>query len=461
MYKSFCTSLREHAQRLLPIAAVMVGTTVPTLAQEKILYITSNNIEDDKNAVIAYQRLSDGSVRPAGIFLMRGTGIDNDTNGKLGPNDNDTPIVVSADQRWLFAVNGHTNTIAGFRIVSGGGLEHVQGSPFPSMGVGPVSLDISGDVLLVANRNEDPYQLDALSGGAFSNYASFRINDDGSLTFISKLELTDGQKNTQVLVSSRDSRIVFGNDFQVDVDFDGEGSVSKLFGPMAAVRGGLRSFRLDDWGRLEPVTVTTLPETVEPAPEVPTVPLGIWDHPSKNLLYVGLVTRNQLGVYRYDDHGRLNFVTAVANSGQDICWVKTNAAGTRLYAVNNLPREGTDEASTMTVFDISGTRAEAPVEIGRVALPMHLGTFVNNRASHQPNSTAFQFDLSPDEEFLYVIMQRVDQTDANGSPDGNIIHTIRLDSSGDMEVIASRRLLGDGVPARARPQGVIAVDLAR
>lgn len=33
-----------------------------------------------------------------------------------------------------------------------------------------------------------------------------------------------------------------------------------------------------------------------------------------NLLYVGLVTRNQLGVYGFDDAGDLSFVRAVLNS---------------------------------------------------------------------------------------------------------------------------------------------------
>lgn len=430
-------------------------------AAGKYLYVQSNNVAEGKNSIIAYERHLDGLLtpHPSGPFLTRGTGVNNSTNGKLGPNDNDSPIVVSADKKRLFAVNGHSNTIAVFDIQSDGALEHVNGSPFDSMGVNPVSLAISGDVLIVANRNEDPHQLEALKGGANSNYASFEIADDGSLKFLSRTEMEDGHKSTQVLVSSRNSRIAFGNDFQVDADFDGDGDVSKLFGNEQQVRGRIHSFKVSgNPGHLEEVDRQVLPETATPAPDVPSVPLGIWDHPSRNLLYVGLVTRNQLGVYRYDDDGKLSFITAVPNSGQDICWLKTNKDGTRLYAVNNLPREEQgDKASSVTVFDISGSRAERPVEIGRIELPLPLGSFVNNRNAMQPNSTAFQFDL--DDNYLYVVNQRINQTPGNMSMEGNILHILRIHDSGSLSVVGSRHLSSDGVTYDSRPQGVVAVDL--
>ena len=227
------------------------------------------------------------------------------------------------------------------------------------------------------------------------------------------------------------------------------------------MRGRLQAFKLADDGKLIQADRTGLKETADPAPDVPTIPLGIWDHPTKNLIYVGLVTRNQLGVYSYDNNGALSFVSAVPNSGQDICWVRVNKAGTRLYAVNNLPREdASDKTSTITVFDISGDKAEKPVEISRSEIPLPLGTFVNNRVAEQPNSTAFQLTLDPSEEFLYVINQRIDQTDANRSKDGNVLHTFRIGGeSGALTAVSSRHLLDDGVSHRARPQGVVAIDV--
>jgi len=451
-----------------PLAAIIVltlfaGSISNAVAAGKFLYVQSNNVAEGKNSIIAYERHEDGSLtpHPAGPFMTGGTGINNNTNGKLGPNDNDSPIVVSADKKRLFAVNGHSNSIAAFSIQSDGSLKHVKGSPFDSMGINPVSLAISGDVLLVANRNEDPHQLDALRGGSNSSYVTFRITNDGSLTYLSKSELTDGQKSTQILVASRDNRIAFGNEFQVDADFDGEGDVSKLFGNEQQVRGRLRAFKISsNPGHLDPIDEQTLPETVTPALDVPSVPLGIWDHPKKNFLYVGLVTRNQLGVYRYDDDGKLSFVTSVPNSGQDICWLKTNKEGTRLYAVNNLPREDQgDAASSITVFDISGSKAERPIEISRIELPLPLGTFINNRNGSQPNSTAFQFDLDESNKFLYVINQRINQTPDNQSKVGNVLHILKIHASGNLSVVGSRHLTQDGVTFDSRPQGVVSVDL--
>lgn len=451
-----------------PLTALIVLFLLVTgasnaFAAGNYLYVQSNNVAAGKNSIIAYERHEDGTLtpHPSGPFMTRGTGVNNNTNGKLGPNDNDSPIVVSAEEKRLFAVNGHSNSIAVFDIQSDGSLVHVMGSPFDSMGINPVSLAISGDVLLVANRNEDPHQLDALRGGANSSYASFEIAADGSLKFLSKSELKDGQKSTQILVSSRNSRIAFGNDFQVDADFDGEGEVSKLFGDEQQVRGRVNSFMISsNPGHLRHIDRKVLPETVMPAPEVPTVPLGIWDHPKKNLLYVGLVTRNQLGVYRYDDDAKLSFVTSVPNSGQDICWIKTNKDGTRLYAVNNLPREEKgDKANSITVFDISGSKAEHPVEIGRIELPLPLGTFVNNRNGSQPNSTAFQFDIDDSDEFLYVINQRINQTSGNESKAGNVLHILKIHDSGNLSIVGSRHLAQDGVTFDSRPQGVVSVDL--
>ena len=97
---------------------------------------------------------------------------------------------------------------------------------------------------------------------------------------------------------------------------------------------------------------------------------------------------------RYSDKGKLTFVTTVSNSGQDICWVLVNKAGTRVYTVNNLPRDANDRACTVSVYDISGSKAEKPVEIGRLQLPLPGDWFVNNRMFRQPDSTSFQMDIA-------------------------------------------------------------------
>jgi hypothetical protein len=455
---------------LIMFFAMGVGNV---LAGEGFLYLESNNVSEGQNSIVGYKRTSEGlEPLPGSPYLTGGTGLNNSTNGKLGPNDIDTPIILSADNKRLFAVNGHSNTIAVFDILPDGSLRHVKGSPFPSEGIGPVSLSLSGDVLLAANRNEDPHQLAELTGGALSNYASFKVGPDGALTFISRSEIEDGQKPTQVYVSNLNDKVVLGNDFQVDADFDGDGDVSKLFGKEPQVRGRLQAFRLGDDGSLIPAGSTALPETAEPAPDVPTVPLGIWGHPTQNLLYVGFVTRNELGVFEYDVDKILasdaagtsypevfKFVTSVPNSGQDICWIRVNADGTRLYAVNNLPREDEkDKTSTVTIFDISGDNARKPLEIGRVQIPMPGTSFLNNRNAMQPGSTAFQLDIDPSGKTLYVLNQRIDQTPANSDTFGNVLHTFDIGPDGLLTVRGARKLGKDGVHSDSRPQGIVTFD---
>lgn len=221
---------------------------------------------------------------------------------------------------------------------------------------------------------------------------------------------------------------------------------------------------LDARGHIKETDLVELPETNEGykykgMDGVPSLPLGIWDHPKQNLLYVGFITRNELGVYRYNDKGKLTFVSSVANSGQDICWVLVNKAGTRVYTVNNLPRDDAkDEACTVSVYDISGNKAEKPFEIGCLQLPLPGRWFVNNRNFKQPGSTAFQMDLDPSENFLYVICQRVNQTAENTSKQGNILHILKVDRSGLLEVVNSRHLGQDGADYHSRPQGIVTLD---
>lgn len=451
---------------LLPGWLVLLLCATAAADHGRYLYIQSNDIREGRNAILGYERLEDGSLKPlsGNPFYTAGTGMNNDTHGKLGPHDNDTPVIASADGKHLYAVNVHSNTVAAFDISHDGSLTHVKGSPFSSHGVAPNSLSIAGKTLLLSNRNGDYHQRQALRGAAKASYVSFRIRDDGGLRFVSKIEVDGNQKPTQIHASQTNLRIAFGNDFQVDADFDGDEERSFLAGREPSVQGQLHVFRVGDDSGLEELAKQELPETnadykYKGVPGVPSMPLGIWTHPTESLLYVGFVTRNELGAFRYDDDGNLEFLGSVPNSGQDICWALPNSDGTRLYTVNNLPRPDLGQkAATVTTYDISGDKAVKPVEIGVLELPHHGGTFVNNRNFEQPDSTAFQCALSPDGKFLYVICQRINQTGENKGTEGNILHCLKLDENGIPTVAHSRHLGQDGVHYRSRPQGVAIVN---
>ncbi len=439
----------------------------PSLADHVgYLYIQANDTREGQNAVLGYVRHDDGSLSPlsGNPFYTAGTGMNNDTHAKLGPHDNDTPLIISPNGKYLFTVNTHSNTIAAFTIHDDGSLKQVKGSPFPSHGVGPNSLSISGHTLLAANRNEDYHQLEELRGRANASYVSFVVEDDGALRKVSKIEVEGSQKPTQIHASQTEPAIAFGSDFQVDADFDGDEQRSFVAGLKPSVQGQLHVFQIGHGSVLTEKRRLQVPETnaeykYKGMAGVPSMPLGIWTHPKQPLLYVGFVTRNELGVYHFTKEGEMHFKGSVANSGQDICWVLPNKEGTRLYTVNNLPRPDLGQkAATVTTYDISGEHAEKPLEIGVLELPMPGESFKNNRNFEQPGSTAFQCSLNPAETTLYVICQRVNQTDENKSEAGNILHSLQLDENGVPSKIQSRNLGQDGIHFKSRPQGIATID---
>ncbi|AMB85482.1 hypothetical protein AWM79_09290 [Pseudomonas agarici] len=448
----------------LSAVAICISCVAFAGSEKKFLYTLTNNIAENQNAVAQYRRLSDGSIKFMRFYKTNGTGINNNTHGKLGPQDNDSQIIITGDKKRLYAVNTNSNSISGFNIGKEGHLSEIPGSPFSSKGIAPVSINISGNILIAANRNEDYHQKASLSDPEGASYTSFKIQHNGALVYADTLKVPDFQKPAQIHASRTVKNLFFADEFQVDADFDGDGSRSFLAGPKSSVQGQIKTMKINDKGELTLINKTTLPETIENylyigSPGVPSMPLGLWSHPSQNILYAGFVTRNQLGVFSYDDSGSLKFVNAVNNSGQDICWVLVNKQATRLYTVNNLPRLNTQQASsTISVYDISGDNALSPMEIQVVNVPMPGESFINNRNLMQPGSTSFEMALSPDEDFLYIINQRINQTAENTLGAGNAIHSFSVQKDGLLKAASSVDLLKDGFPANSRAQGVVAVD---
>src|SRR5215472_15086623 len=110
--------------------AIADGDDAGEQSARHVLYVLSNDFVPGRNAVIAYIiSPDDGSLSPLGTFPTRGTGQSN-FDVRLGPDDHDSEVILSADKKFLFAVNAGSNTIAVFRVHSSGRLTHVEGSPF-------------------------------------------------------------------------------------------------------------------------------------------------------------------------------------------------------------------------------------------------------------------------------------------------------------------------------------------
>jgi 6-phosphogluconolactonase (cycloisomerase 2 family) len=377
-------------------------------APQNFVYIESD--DPNGNAILGYSRdNTDGSLTPlpGSPFPTGGLGITYTTN--LGPFDSDQEVIVNTSHTLLFAVNGGSDTVAVFKIHEDGALTSVPGSPFPSGGSNPVSVGLArhDSVLVVVNQDQDPGH----PGEVLPNYTSFHVSPRGQLTPVrnSTFFVDAGSSPSQALISP-DGKITFGAEF---------------------LGGLLRTFRVAGNGRLTLGDVQPLPSDVFAGTGAPPLPLGLAVHPRHRLLYVDFVTISQVGVYRYNDRGDLDFLRAVPDSGQAPCWALVNKAGTRLYASNTAD-------SSISVFDISADPTN-PVEIQHVSL--------------RTTGSCFQFALDSTGSFMHVVTQ---QASLAQPATANGLNVLRVAADGTLtEVPSSPTILP--VPAMTRPQGVAAL----
>lgn len=426
----------------LASAIVTSGYVVPAAAAEYV-YVESNIQTPNGNSIFAYSRGDDGTLTPVpgSPFLTGGTGVQ-DTSFVFGPYDSDQNIVIDRTRNLLYAVNSGSDTIAVFKIAPNGALSPIAGSPFPSGGTDPVSLAIAGDILFVVNQNGDLGRLLPV----LPNYTTLHIESNGALT--SGVSSANRSRPVNARTSAFFPPGTFGGSTRVELAWGSSPSQAYLvpgtnlmFG--ADFRAGLlQSFRYDSAGRLYQRQPVALPQN----PNIPTFisqdfrlaefPLGLTTHPHAPVLYVGFVVTSQLGVYRYAGNGALDFVRTVPNSGLAICWLRTNAAGTRLYTSNNgvVGDPVHDPFSTISVYDV--TVPDAPVEIQNIQL--------------KGFGNASQIELSSDEKFLYVVGQRA--TGAIPAGQGNALHVFSILPDGKLEEKITPIPLN--VPVGTQPQGL-------
>ena len=372
-----------------------------------VVYVESNVAAAPGNQILGYKRDAQGKLTalPGSPYDAGGAGISPSFN--LGPYDSDSEIITNDDNTRLYATNGGSNSIAAFRFESDGSLIPIKGSPFSSGGSDPVGLALSGDKLVVVNQDNNPGN----AGRSLPGYTTLKVAEDGSLKPIrgASFPVDLGSNPTQAYVPYDNDKLVFGCDF---------------------LGGIIRSFRLNGNGSLTPIDAQALPADEFGLSPAPPLPLGLWSHPKARLLYVGFVTINRLGVYEYDRHGNLNFLRTVPNSGQGLCWIRSNKAGTRLYTSNTAD-------PSISVYDISIDPSE-PIEIQRVAL--------------KGQSNVYQITLDPAEGWFYAVSQR---NSADLPSTANALHVFKIGANGTLtEAPSSPTILP--VPASSRPQGVIA-----
>src|SRR5713101_5024322 len=144
--------------------AVAFGFSALTHADGAAGAVYTMDNSSNGNRVRVFARAADGTLTAAGSFETGGLG----TGGGLG---NQGALLLSASERWLFAVNAGSDEISAF-AVERRGLSLVN--RVPSGGRRPISLSVHDDLLYVLN-----------AGGAVGdhdNITGFRVGDDGHLT---------------------------------------------------------------------------------------------------------------------------------------------------------------------------------------------------------------------------------------------------------------------------------------
>ena len=380
------------------------------------VYTETNNPADGQNAVLGFHRAADGSLTQFGKFATGGTGQLNQPKA-VGPDDGDQQVRVTADGKFLFAVNQGSDTVSSFRVRNNGKLDLV--GTFATGGDQPDSVGIAGDRVYIANRGDAST---AQAGTTTPSVTGFDINPDGSLTPIAKstVEFPVGTFATQAL-PSRDGRFLFVE-------------VSALDG--TAGGNTVNTFRINGDGSL-----TAAPGGPASSGITGPVLLGAAEHPRLNIVYTGLAATGQVGVFTYDATGRTNFVGTATDQGAAPCWCQVSKDGKLLYVSNT----ATDSIGVYSLAD-----PLKPVQIQELPLGGPRGV----TATGGQIADVFEIELDPTGRFLYAIGQT---TDPN-FPRGNQLHTLAVARDGTLtEKVKPVIFATKDVPANAHPQGLAAV----
>jgi DNA-binding beta-propeller fold protein YncE len=333
----------------------------------RLVYVLSNDYHDNANAVLAYRQKPDGTMQalPGSPFATHGAGLGNPKQ-VLGPDDTDDPLIVSPDGRYLLAVNGGSNTVAVFSINHDGSLTPVAGSPFSSGGQTPCSVAINGRFVYVANKSFDP--LHPIT--QLPNYVTFTIDGSGRLEQVpgGKVEVPAGSSPSQVLVSN-DHRFLFATDFLA------------FMLPTEEPVGTLLSFDASGSG-----TLKAAPGSPYVLPTGDGGALGLALNPRYPTLYSGFPVAGAVGAYSIDEGTGALTLQNVVKSGPAACWLKTDAEGKRLYALNS-------GNNSVSVFDI--TSANSPTLMSKLDL------------KDSVSQGDFALGFSPNGATLYVVSQNV------------------------------------------------------
>ena len=178
------------------IATAVAGFSFGASAAGGVTRVYTNDNTAGVNTVAGFQHNADGSLTPlAGSpFSAGGAG----TGTIIGSQGS---LQASADGRFILAADAGSNQISVLRIAPDGSLAPVNGSPFSSQGIEPISIAVHGDLVYVANEG---------NGVSGSNYSGFRLTPLGRLISIpgSTITLSATANPGDILFNSTGDNVV-------------------------------------------------------------------------------------------------------------------------------------------------------------------------------------------------------------------------------------------------------------
>jgi hypothetical protein len=182
----------------LATAGLLVAAVGASASSGVVGHVYINDNTAGVNTVAGFDRHADGSLTPipGSPFAVGGAGTGH-------PDASQGSLQLSADGRYLLAVDAGSNQVSVLRIKPDGSLQIAQGTPVSSNGVNPVSIAVDGGLVYVANQGP------GISPGD-TNYTGFTLNAGGHLRPLpgSTVALPNGSKPGDVLFNRDGSRLV-------------------------------------------------------------------------------------------------------------------------------------------------------------------------------------------------------------------------------------------------------------